>query len=53
MLRITLEIDTTHGNIIGTKEAVVQLFEQYGEVKVVSCEAVQPTQMSFAKMEER
>lgn len=45
MLRITLEVDTS-GNVIGTKETVVQLLEQLGEVKVVRCEAVEE-QISF------
>ena len=49
MLRITLEIDTTQGNVIGTKEAVVQLFEQYGEVRVVRCEAIEPQQTAMWK----
>lgn len=48
MLKIELEVDT-NGEVIGTKEAVVQLLEQLGEIKVVSCEAVEPEQISFTR----
>jgi hypothetical protein len=40
MLRLEIEIDTSTGEIIGTKEAVMQALEQFGEVRVKKCDAL-------------
>lgn len=37
MLRLEIEIDTSSGETIGTKEAVIQALEQFGEVRVRKC----------------
>lgn len=40
MLKLEIEIDTSTSEIIGTKEAVIQALEQFGEVRVKKCDAL-------------
>ena len=49
MLRLEIEIDTSGSETIGTKEAVMQALEQFGEVRVKKCDALpdKPEQMTL------
>lgn len=49
MLRMTIDIDTATDNVIGTKDAIVQILEQYGDVRFVRCELVEPKQTAMWK----
>lgn len=47
MLKIELLVDTSGDDVIGTKDALLYTLEAFGEVKVVRCEAVMPTQTTL------
>ena len=49
MLRITVEIDDHRVDAQGTKEAIAEDLEKYGDVRVVQVQEVQPRQMEVWK----
>lgn len=55
MLIITVHVNAPVGQAIGIKEQIAQDLERYGDTRVVSVEAVQPTyqQMQIGETDNR
>ena len=47
MLKITLIVDAPEGQSVGIKEEAAQYFEQFGDVRVVDVQVIQPEQMKL------